>query len=74
MPTFESAASTTSRPPRWLRIGQGLTGALTGLSGVVSLGALLGGFDVPADTWVSLFGASGALWIGLLALGRRALR
>ena len=74
MPTIESAATTTSRQPRWLRVGQGLTGALTVLSGVASLGALVGGVDVPADTWVSLFGASGTLWIGLLALGWRSRR
>ncbi|MFD5883065.1 hypothetical protein [Streptomyces yangpuensis] len=74
MSSTEPVITVTARIPRWLRAAQALTGALTGLAGAVSVWALIDGRDIPVETWVSLFGASSILWLGLLTYGRRALQ
>lgn len=74
MSSTEPVTTVTARIPRWLRAAQALTGALTGLAGSVSVWALIDGRDIPVETWVSLFGASSILWLGLLTYGRRALQ
>ncbi|MFE9469349.1 hypothetical protein ACFYNW_38215 [Streptomyces virginiae] len=74
MPSTKPATTVTARLPQWLRAAQTLTGALTGLAGSISVWALIDRRDIPVETWVSLFGASSILWLGLLTYGRRALQ
>ncbi|MFF8918592.1 hypothetical protein ACF08M_36130 [Streptomyces sp. NPDC015032] len=70
MSRSESIATSNSKSPRWLRAAQVIAGALTGVAGALSFWALLVGLDAPVEAWVSLFAASGTLWVGLLSFGR----